>query len=106
MNWNIAVGDIFIYLVPFTDKAMEKPRPVLVVSEPNSKGDIMVLAGSSRIHQWNEPWQMVIQQDDLRDGRLDDVTVFPRSTSQFSIKNLPRENLIFATLVVSMMRKK
>ena len=79
MNRNIAVGDIFVYLVPFTDKAMEKPRPVLVVSGPNSKGDIMVLAGSSKIHQWNEPWQMVIQQDDLRDGRLDDATVFPCS---------------------------
>ena len=79
MNRNIAVGDIFVYLVPFTDKAMEKPRPVLVVSGPNSKGDIMVLAGTSRIHHWNEPWQMVIQQDDLRDGRLDDATVFPCS---------------------------
>jgi CDP-6-deoxy-D-xylo-4-hexulose-3-dehydrase len=79
MNRNIAVGDIFVYLVPFTDRAMEKPRPVLVVSGPNSKGDIMVLAGSSRLHHWNEPWQMVIQQDDLRDGRLDDATVFPCS---------------------------
>jgi CDP-6-deoxy-D-xylo-4-hexulose-3-dehydrase len=79
MNRNIAVGDIFVYLVPFTDKAMEKPRPVLVVSGPNSKGDIMVLAGSSKIHHWNEPGQMVIQQDDLRDGRLDDATVFPCS---------------------------
>jgi CDP-6-deoxy-D-xylo-4-hexulose-3-dehydrase len=79
MNRNIAVGDIFVYLVPFTDRAMEKPRPVLVVSGPNSKGDIMVLAGSSRLHHWHEPWQMVIQQDDLRDGRLDDATVFPCS---------------------------
>jgi CDP-6-deoxy-D-xylo-4-hexulose-3-dehydrase len=79
MNWNIAVGDIFVYLVPFTDKAMEKPRPVMVVSGPNSKGDLMILAGSSKIHQWNESWQMVIQQDDLWDGRLDDATVFPCS---------------------------
>jgi len=100
MNWNIAVGDIFIYLVPFTDKAMEKPRPVLVVSEQNSKGDIMVLAGSSKIHQWNEPWQMVIQQDDLRDGRLDDTTVFPCS------KQLVVSPKLFSTKIGSLRPEK
>ncbi len=79
MNWNIAVGDIFVYLVPFTDKTMEKPRPVLIVSGPNSKGDVTVITGSSKIHHWNEPWQMVIKQDDLQEGRLYDPTVFPCS---------------------------
>jgi CDP-6-deoxy-D-xylo-4-hexulose-3-dehydrase len=100
MNWNIAVGDIFVYLVPFTDKAMEKPRPVLVVSGPNSKGDIMVLAGSSKIHQWNEPWQMVIQQDDLWEGRLDDVTVFPCS------KQLVASPKLFSTKIGSLRPEK
>ena len=100
MNRNIVVGDIFVYLVPFTDRAMEKPRPVLVVSGPNSKGDIMVLAGSSRIHHWNEPWQMVIQQDDLRDGRLDDATVFPCS------KQLVVSPKLFSTKIGSLRPEK
>ncbi|CAD6490162.1 MAG: UDP-4-amino-4-deoxy-L-arabinose--oxoglutarate aminotransferase [Candidatus Argoarchaeum ethanivorans] len=100
MNWNIAVGDIFVYLVPFTDKVMEKPRPVLVVSGPNSKGDIMVLVGSSKIRQWNEPWQMVIQQDDLREGRLDDATVFPCS------KQLVVSPKLFSTKIGSLRPEK
>lgn len=100
MNWDIAVGDIFVYLVPFTDKALEKPRPVLVVSGQNSKGDVMVLAGSSRIHQWNESWQMVIQQVDLRDGRLDDATVFPCS------KQLVVSPKLFSTKIGSLRPEK
>ena len=79
MNTAITIGEMFIYLVPFTDKSMEKPRPVLVVSGPNSKGDFMVIAGSFKIQQWNEKHQIVISPDDLQTGRLNNSIIFPCS---------------------------
>lgn len=79
MSWTIDIGDIFVYLAPFTDKALDKPRPVLVVSYPNSKGDVMVLAGSSRIDRWNEPWQIVIYPQEVIGGELKHTTMFPCS---------------------------
>ena len=58
---------------------LKKTRPVLVVSEPNSKGDIAVLAGSSKITKWNERFQVIVKQSDLISGDLNDITVFPVS---------------------------
>src|SRR3990172_11601048 len=76
---DVVVGDIFVYMVPFADKSMEKPRPVLIVSAPNTKGDIMVLAGSSKTSLWNETYQLIIRQEDLAEGILEKQTVFPCS---------------------------
>jgi CDP-6-deoxy-D-xylo-4-hexulose-3-dehydrase len=78
-NNTVKIGDIFIYSLPFIGKSEKKTRPVLVVSEPNSKGDIAVLAGSSKIAKWNERFQVIVKQSDLISGDLNDVTVFPVS---------------------------
>lgn len=72
-------GTIHVYKVPFVDAQGAKPRPVLITSGPNSKGDVMGIPGSSKIEQWDEQDQIVINPDDLQDGQLDKPTVFPVS---------------------------
>src|SRR3989338_6261526 len=70
---------IHIYKVPFVDANRTKPRPVLITSLPNSKGDVMGIPGSSQMHQWNEANQAVINPEDMLTGELDKPTVFPVS---------------------------
>jgi CDP-6-deoxy-D-xylo-4-hexulose-3-dehydrase len=70
-------GDIYIYKVPFVEGTQTKPRPVLITSLPNSKGDVLGLPGSSRVDQWNEPYQIIVTGEDLISGSLPKPTVFP-----------------------------
>src|SRR3989338_2712436 len=72
-------GTIHIYKVPFVDANRTKPRPVLITSLPNRKGDVMGIPGSSQMHQWNEANQAVINPEDMLTGELDKPTVFPVS---------------------------
>jgi CDP-6-deoxy-D-xylo-4-hexulose-3-dehydrase len=72
-------GTIHIYKVPFVDKKGAKVRPVLITSLPNSKGDVMGIPGSTKIHQWKENDQVIINPDDMQTGRLDNPSVFPVS---------------------------
>lgn len=72
-------GDIYIFKVPFVDGTKTKPRPVLVTSFPNSKGDVQGIPGSSRIDQWNEPYQIILTTKDLKSGNLPKPTLFPAS---------------------------
>lgn len=76
---SVQIGDIYIYDVPFTELDKHKPRPVLVIASPNSKGDISVLAGSSKIQNWNEESVFCISPSDLEAGILHDDTIFPLS---------------------------
>jgi CDP-4-dehydro-6-deoxyglucose reductase, E1 len=75
------VGEIYIYQVPFTDQlAKSKPRPVLVVSKENAHGDLLVLAGSSKLNSWeSEAECLSIAPKDLIEGKLKEVTIFPIS---------------------------
>ena len=79
MAETVRPGDIHIVLVPFVDGKGAKPRPVLVTSPPNSKGDVLGIPGTSRLDHWQEPHQVVLQPADLAVGRLDQPTVFPTS---------------------------
>jgi len=73
------IGEIWIYKVPFVDAKGAKPRPVVIISAPNSKGDVRGIPGSSKVEQWNEPFQQVVSPDDVENGKLDDITLFPAS---------------------------
>ena len=75
----ITVGDICVCVAPYLNQKKQNPRPVIVVSPPNSKGDVMVLAGSSRIEKWNESFQVIIHPNDIIEGTLKAPTVFPCS---------------------------
>ena len=71
-------GSIHVIQIPFADRPGTKVRPVLITSEPNSKGDVFGIPGSSRIDQWQEP-ELFLQPVDLETGSLDRPTVFPAS---------------------------
>jgi len=76
----IHIGEIYIYDVPFTDSFQHKPRPVVVIGPPNSKGDILIIAGSSKIGNWNKEDVFQVKPHDLEEGGLlIDHTVFPLS---------------------------
>lgn len=72
-------GTIHVYRVPFVDGQGAKPRPVLILSAPNSKGDVLGIPGSSRLDQWGEEDQTVLETADLSRGSLEKPTVFPAS---------------------------
>jgi CDP-6-deoxy-D-xylo-4-hexulose-3-dehydrase len=72
-------GDIYIFKVPFVDGTKTKPRPVLVTSFPNSKGDVQGIPGSSKIDQWNEQYQIILTTEELKSGNLPKPTLFPAS---------------------------
>jgi CDP-6-deoxy-D-xylo-4-hexulose-3-dehydrase len=72
-------GTLHVYKVPFVDKSGAKPRPVLITSLPNSKGDVLGIPGSTQLDQWQEGQQLVIDTKDLLDGALKKPTVFPVS---------------------------
>ena len=89
----VKIGEIYIYDVPFTDSDQHKPRPVVVIAPPNSKGDILVIAGSSKIGNWDKEEVFQVKPQDLEEGLLNDNTVFPVSkqlivTSKFLKKRI------------------
>ena len=79
MHDDVIPGNIYIYQVPFVDGAQIKPRPVLVTSSPNTKGDVQGIPGSSRVGKWNESYQIILTGEDLETGSLPKPTVFPAS---------------------------
>jgi CDP-4-dehydro-6-deoxyglucose reductase, E1 len=89
----VKIGEIYIYDVPFTDSDRHKPRPVVVIAPPNSKADILVIAGSSKIGNWDKEEVFQVKPKDLEEGLLNDNTVFPISkqlivTSKFLKKRI------------------
>jgi CDP-6-deoxy-D-xylo-4-hexulose-3-dehydrase len=72
-------GTIHIYKVPFVDSKGSKPRPVLITSSPNSKGDVMGIPGSSQVQQWLDEDQLLVNPNELLSGQLDKPTAFPVS---------------------------
>ncbi|MCX6238355.1 MAG: lipopolysaccharide biosynthesis protein RfbH [Bacteroidia bacterium] len=90
----VKIGEIYIYDIPFTDSNQHKPRPVVVIAPPNSKGDILIIAGSSKIGNWDKEEVFQVKPQDLEEGGLlNENTVFPVSkqlliTSKFLKKRL------------------
>ena len=68
MHDDIIPGNIYIYHVPFLGEPPIKPRPVLVTSSPNTRGDVQGIQGSSRIVKWNESYQIILTEKDLETG--------------------------------------
>lgn len=79
MHEAVKPGDIYVYKIPFVDGSHTKPRPVLVTSFPNTKGDVQGIPGSSKRDQWSESLQIVLTGEDLISGDLLQPTVFPAS---------------------------
>jgi len=70
------IGELHICKVPYVNKSGAKIRPVVIISNPNSKGDFSALVGSSKIHQWeDEINKMIINTSNLASGELSEDTV-------------------------------
>lgn len=70
------IGELHICKVPYADKRGAKIRPVVIISNPNSKGDLFALVGSSKIHQWeDEANKIIINTSNLVFGELYEDTV-------------------------------
>ncbi len=78
-NFKFRPGTIHVYKVPFVEGHAAKPRPVIITSLPNSKGDVMGIPGSSQMHQWNETHQVIIDPREMASSGLDKPAVFPIS---------------------------
>jgi CDP-6-deoxy-D-xylo-4-hexulose-3-dehydrase len=66
--------EAFTSSVPYVDKRGTKVRPVLITSEPNSKGDVLSIPGSTQLLQWQESAQIVLYPGDLATGSLNFLT--------------------------------
>lgn len=76
------IGDLIVYKVEYRNPkgvVKGKPRPLIIISEPNSKGDYLAIAGSTRIHQWVDEEHILIAPDMVLGGQLDKPTIFPAS---------------------------
>jgi CDP-6-deoxy-D-xylo-4-hexulose-3-dehydrase len=76
------IGDLIIYKVEYKNPkgvVKGKPRPLIIISEPNSKGDYLAIAGSTKVHQWFQEEHILIAPDMVVGGRLDNPTIFPAS---------------------------
>lgn len=76
----IKTGEVYIYQVPFVDDPKKaKPRPVLLISEENSQGDVMALAGTSKAANWGDEKVIIVSQSDMNNSLLVEDTVYPVS---------------------------
>ncbi len=76
------IGDLVIARVAY--RTLEgllkaKTRPLIVLSSPNSKGDFLAIAGSSKIQQWISEPHVLIHPESLIQGNLHQPTIFPAS---------------------------
>jgi CDP-6-deoxy-D-xylo-4-hexulose-3-dehydrase len=70
------IGELYICKVPYSDKQDAKIRPVVIISNPNSKGDFLALVGSSKTHQWEDEFnKVIINTSNLAFGELYKDTV-------------------------------
>jgi len=77
---NVKIGEVYICQVPFIDNPKKsKYRPVLVISEENSKGDISVIAGTSKETEWKNEKCLIFTPRDMVNCLLEDDIVFPVS---------------------------
>ena len=82
MTSRYRIGDLVVYKVEYKDPkgvVRGKPRPLVIISEPNSKGDYLAIAGSTKIHQWFDEEHVLITSDIVLGGSLDKPTIFPAS---------------------------
>lgn len=70
------IGELHICKVPYADRQGAKIRPIVIISNPNSKGDFLALVGSSKTHQWEDEFnKVIINTSNLAFGELYKDTV-------------------------------
>lgn len=67
------IGDLIVYKVEYKNPkgvVKGKARPLIIISEPNSKRDYLAIAGSTKIHQWINEEHILIPPDMVLGGNL------------------------------------
>ena len=78
----VQIGDLVISRVDYRapdGRIKGKTRPLIIISRPNSKGDILTIAGSTKLHQWLAEPHIVVHPETIIDGCLGEATIFPAS---------------------------
>jgi CDP-6-deoxy-D-xylo-4-hexulose-3-dehydrase len=76
------VGDLVVYKNEYQDRGgvlKGQARPLIIISEPNSKDEYIAIPGSASNSRWCEEEHILIEPDMVTDGVLDESTVFPAS---------------------------
>lgn len=70
-NGNVRQGDLVLLSYPFSDLEERKVRPALIISNNifNKKSDDCIMVPLTGVIK-NEPYSVVISQENLEDGRL------------------------------------
>ena len=82
MTSGYQIGDLVVYKLEYKDTegvVRGKPRPLIIISEPNSKGDYRAIVGSTKIHQWFEEKHILLAPGIVLGGSLDKPAIFPAS---------------------------
>ena len=69
----VQVGDLVISRVDYRapdGRIKGKTRPLIIISRPNSKGDMLTIAGSTKLHQWLAEPHIVVHPETIIDGCL------------------------------------
>ena len=96
MSSGYQIGDLVVYKVEYKDAegvVRGKPRPLIIISEPNSKGDYRAIVGSTKIHQWFEEKHILLAPDIVLGGSLDKPTIFPASKQILIDSNFVRAQI-------------
>jgi len=76
------IGDLVVTRVDYRapDGSVKgKTRPLIIISRTNSKGDLLTIAGSTKLHQWLDEPHIVVHPETVIGGCLDEATIFPAS---------------------------
>ncbi len=79
---DVQIGDLIVTRVEYKapDGTIKgKTRPLIIISRPNSKGDMLAVAGSTKLHQWCDEPHIIVHPDSVVGGRLERITIFPAS---------------------------
>ena len=82
MKSGYQIGELVNYSTGATTaegQSSEKFQPLIVISEPNSKGDCLAVAGSTRIDEWLDDQHILITPEMVLDGSLGTSVIFPVS---------------------------
>ena len=91
---NAAIGEIYIYKVPFIDSPKKsKARPVLIIGTKKENGNILAIVGTSKLYNSSDEISFILTPDDIDECLLEVNTVFSISkrlliSSEFLIKKV------------------
>lgn len=88
------IGEIYIYKMPFIDNSKKsKTRPVLIIGTKKENGNILAIAGASKLYNSSDEISFIFAPNDINECLLEVNTVFSISkrlliSSEFLVKKV------------------